>query len=96
MGSIHVPLTAERSIATDKSLMPPGALALIYGNFPFVNANGQMEHRTVTRYVLDQDTGGAIKGAGRVDYFLGSGKVAGDRAGVTVSNGQLYYLLLKK
>jgi membrane-bound lytic murein transglycosylase A len=96
MGSIHVPLTAERSIATDKSLMPPGALALIYGNFPFVNANGQMEHRTVTRYVLDQDTGGAIKGAGRVDYFLGSGKIAGDRAGVTVSNGQLYYLLLKK
>jgi len=94
-GSIKEPLTAERSIATDKSLMPPGALALIRASIPFVNANGGMEHRIVSRYVLDQDTGGAIKGAGRVDYFLGTGKVAGDRAGVTVSNGNLYYLLLK-
>ncbi len=95
-GSIGVPLTAERSIATDKSLMPPGALALIRAPFPFVNkATGKMEHRIVSRFVLDQDTGGAIKGAGRVDYFLGTGQVAGDRAGVTVSRGQLYYLLLK-
>lgn len=93
-GSINVPVTAERSIATDKSLMPPGALALIRASFPFANANG-IEHRIVSRYVLDQDTGGVIKGAGRVDYFLGTGKVAGDRAGVTVSNGQLFYLLLK-
>ena len=94
-GSIQVALSPERSIATDKSLMPPGALALIRAPFPFVKASGEMEHRIVSRYVLDQDTGGAIKGAGRVDYFLGTGKVAGDRAGVTVSNGQLYYLLLK-
>lgn len=93
-GSINVPVTAERSIATDKSLMPPGALALIRASFPFAKANG-IEHRIVSRYVLDQDTGGAIKGAGRVDYFLGTGKVAGARAGVTVSNGQLFYLLLK-
>ena len=94
-GSIQVGLSAERSIATDKSLMPPGALALIRGHFPFAQDNDQMKHRTVSRYVLDQDAGGAIKGAGRVDYFLGTGKIAGDRAGVTVSNGQLYYLLLK-
>lgn len=94
-GSIRVSLTAERSIATDKALMPPGALALIRAPIPFVKDTGNMEHRIVSRYVLDQDTGGAIKGAGRVDYFLGTGKVAGDRAGVTVSNGQLYYLLLK-
>ncbi|MEH1795254.1 murein transglycosylase A [Nostoc sp.] len=94
-GSINVPLTAERSIATDKSLMPPGALALIRASIPFPNPTGKMEERIVSRYVLDQDTGGAIKGAGRVDYFLGTGKLAGDRAGVTVSNGQLFYLLLK-
>jgi membrane-bound lytic murein transglycosylase A len=94
-GSINVPLTAERSIATDKSLMPPGALALIRASIPFTKTNNQLEHRIVSRYVLDQDTGGAIQGAGRVDYFLGTGKLAGDRAGVTVSNGQLYYLLLK-
>ncbi|MFB2773342.1 murein transglycosylase A [Pelatocladus sp. BLCC-F211] len=94
-GSISVPLVAERSIATDKSLMPPGALALIRADFPFIETNGKIERRIVSRYVLDQDTGGAIKGAGRVDYFLGTGQQAGDRAGVTVSNGQLYYLLLK-
>ncbi|MEH2194210.1 MAG: murein transglycosylase A [Nostoc sp.] len=94
-GSINVPLTAERSIATDKSLMPPGALALIRASIPFANPTGKLEERIVSRYVLDQDTGGAIKGAGRVDYFLGTGKLAGDRAGVTVSNGQLFYLLLK-
>ena len=94
-GSINVPLTAERSIATDKSLMPPGALALIRTAIPFADSTGKMEERIVSRYVLDQDTGGAIKGAGRVDYFLGTGKLAGDRAGVTVSNGQLFYLLLK-
>jgi membrane-bound lytic murein transglycosylase A len=94
-GSIDVPLTAERSIATDKSLMPPGALALIRASIPFANPTGKLEERIVSRYVLDQDTGGAIKGAGRVDYFLGTGKLAGDRAGVTVSNGQLFYLLLK-
>ncbi|MBD2196726.1 MULTISPECIES: murein transglycosylase A [Calothrix] len=94
-GSIGQPITAERSIATDKSLMPPGALALIRADFPFADEKGKLEHRVVSRYVLDQDTGGAIKGAGRVDYFLGTGKLAGDRAGVTVGNGQLFYLLLK-
>jgi membrane-bound lytic murein transglycosylase A len=94
-GSISVPLTPERSIATDKSLMPPGALALIRAPFPYINNSNKMEYRLVSRYVLDQDTGGAIKGAGRVDYFLGTGEAAGERAGVTVSNGQLFYLLLK-
>ncbi|MEH1793872.1 murein transglycosylase A [Nostoc sp.] len=94
-GSIHVPVTAERSIATDKSLMPPGALALIYNSFPYAAPRGKLENRTVSRFVLDQDTGSAIKGPGRVDYFMGSGKLAGDRAGITGGNGSLYYLLLK-
>jgi membrane-bound lytic murein transglycosylase A len=95
-GSIHVPVTAERSIATDKSLMPPGALALIYNSFPYPAGRGKLERRTVSRFVLDQDTGSAIKGPGRVDYFMGSGKLAGDRAGITGGNGSLYYLLLKE
>ncbi|MDZ8086482.1 MAG: murein transglycosylase A [Nostoc sp. DedQUE12b] len=95
-GSIHVPVTAERSIATDKSLMPPGALALIYNSFPYPASGGKLERRTVSRFVLDQDTGSAIKVPGRVDYFMGSGKLAGDRAGVTGGNGSLYYLLLKE
>jgi len=95
MGSIHAPVTADRSIATDKSLMPPGALALIHAEFPYPNAQGKLAYRQVSRYVLDQDTGSAIKGPGRVDYYLGTGELAGDRAGVSGGGGQLYYLLLK-
>lgn len=89
-GSLGVPVTAERSIATDRSLMPPGALALIQTSLP---VNGVST--PASRYVLDQDTGGAIRGAGRVDIFMGTGVVAGDRAGLINATGQLYYLLLK-
>jgi membrane-bound lytic murein transglycosylase A len=94
-GSIGVPVMAERSIATDKSLMPPGALVLFQTTIPYLNPTGQIESRLVSRFVLDQDTGSAIKGAGRVDIFMGSGKAAGDRAGLIHDSGQLYYLLLK-
>jgi membrane-bound lytic murein transglycosylase A len=94
-GSLGVPVTAERSIATDKSLMPPGAIALIRTRIPYVNGESAPEMRLVTRYVLDQDTGSAIKGSGRVDIFMGTGKVAGNRAGLISNNGELYYLLLK-
>jgi membrane-bound lytic murein transglycosylase A len=95
-GSLGVPVTAERSIATDKSIMPPGALALIQTQLPKQGAAGKLEQRTVSRYVLDQDTGSAIKGPGRVDIFMGTGLKAGDRAGLTNATGQLYYLLLKR
>jgi membrane-bound lytic murein transglycosylase A len=94
-GSLGVPVTAERSIATDKSLMPPGALALIQTRIPYPNARGRLEPQLVSRFVLDQDTGGAIIGPGRVDIFMGTGAVAGDRAGLINATGQLYYLLLK-
>ncbi len=94
-GSLGVPVTPERSIATDKSLMPPGALALIQTQIPYLNASGQVEQRLVSRYTLDQDTGSAIRGPGRVDIFMGTGPQAGERAGNLVSSGKLYYLLLK-
>jgi membrane-bound lytic murein transglycosylase A len=94
-GSLSIPVTAERSIATDKTLMPPGALALIQTQLPYVTSEGTLEPHLVSRYVLDQDTGGAIRGAGRVDIFMGTGEAAGDRAGLVNVTGQLYYLLLK-
>lgn len=94
-GSLNVPVTDERSIATDKSLMPPGALALIYTRIPLVNNNNQLDTPTVSRYVLDQDTGSAIKGAGRVDIFFGTGDMAKKKAGLVDWTGDLYYLLLK-
>lgn len=90
-GSLGLPVIAERAIATDKSLMPPGALAVLVTQIP----NTNLQKEWVSRYVLDQDTGSAIKGAGRVDIFMGTGKLAGDRAGLMSDDGQLYYLLLK-
>lgn len=96
IGSLAIPVTADRSIATDKSLMPPGALALIINSFPYPNDRGQLESRLVQRFVLDQDTGNAIKGPGRVDYFMGTGQLAGDRAGISGGRGSLFYLLLKE
>ncbi|MEG3439671.1 murein transglycosylase A [Pannus brasiliensis CCIBt3594] len=90
-GSIGVPVTAERSIATDKSVLPPGALAVIQTEIP----DKTMEKRPVSRFVLDQDTGSAIIGPGRVDIFMGTGPTAGDRAGLINTPGKLYYLLLK-
>ncbi len=94
-GSLGVPVLAERSIATDKSIMPPGALALIHTEIPYTSSTGELENQLVSRYVLDQDTGSAIRGAGRVDVFMGTGVEAGDRAGIMSSQGELYYLLLK-
>ena len=95
-GSLGVPVTAERSIATDKSIMPPGALALIKTRIPYPKANNQLESQLVNRYVLDQDTGSAIQGPGRVDIFMGTGAQAGERAGRINDTGELYYLLLKR
>jgi len=94
-GSLNVPVTQDRSIATDKSLMPPGALALIHTRIPQVNNNQDIETPTVSRYVLDQDTGSAIRGAGRVDIYFGTGDVAKTKAGLVDWTGDLYYLLLK-
>lgn len=93
-GSISVPVTPERSIATDKSLMPPGGLAIIETALPFA-MNNTWEQRPISRFVLDQDTGSAIRGPGRVDIFMGTGDTAKARAGLINTPGQLYYLLLK-
>lgn len=95
-GSIGVPVMSERSIATDKTIFPAGGLAILQTRIPYFLQTGETQLPYVTRYVLDQDTGSAIKGAGRVDLFLGTGVNAGDRAGLIHSTGRLYYLLLKK
>jgi len=94
-GSVGVPLTAERSIASDKSINPPGALARIEIHVTNPTARRVLKSNTLTRYVLDQDTGTAIKGAGRVDVFMGTGQQSEQRAGVINSRGDVYYLLLK-
>ncbi|MEM9804756.1 MAG: MltA domain-containing protein [Cyanobacteria bacterium P01_D01_bin.56] len=96
IGNLNVPVTAGRSIATDKTLMPPGALALISLELPTLTAADTWQSIAVNRYVLDQDTGGAIQGPGRVDIFVGTGEQAGQQAGLINTSGQLYYLLLRQ
>jgi membrane-bound lytic murein transglycosylase A len=95
-GSLGVPVTAERSIATDKALMPPGALAIIQTRLPYYDAQKTLKYREVSHFTLDQDTGGAIKSPGRVDIFMGTGAQAKDKAGLVNTPGQLFYLMLKR
>lgn len=94
-GTFSFPVTSGRSIATDKTLMPPGALALITLDWPQQDA-GDWQAQPISRYVLNQDTGGAILGPGRVDIFVGSGNAAGEQAGQINTEGSLYYLLLRR
>jgi membrane-bound lytic murein transglycosylase A len=97
LGSLGVPLTPGRSIATDARLHPKGALAFIASREPILNAAGHLTGwRPFSRFVLNQDTGSAIRGAGRVDLYFGSGEEAGTKAGHMKSAGKLYFLMKKK
>ena len=89
-GSLDVEVTAGRSIATDKTLFPRGALT-------FVEAKpGTATDAPAGRLYFDQDTGGAIRTAGRADLYLGIGPEAEELAGRTKLEGQLYYFFLKE
>jgi membrane-bound lytic murein transglycosylase A len=96
LGNIEVPLTAGRSIATDSRLFPKGALVYIRAEKPVIDDSGTIrEWVPFSRFALNQDTGGAIKGPGRVDLFWGSGEAAGIPAGQMKHEGELYFLVLK-
>lgn len=95
-GNIGVALTSWRSIATDSRVFPKGALCLIRTEKPILDENcGVLLWVPFTRFVLNQDTGGAIVGPGRVDLFCGGGKEAEATAGTMQQGGELYFLLLK-
>lgn len=97
VGNIGVPLTPNRSIATDYRLFPKGALVLIRTEKPVIAEDGTVrEWTSYTRFALNQDTGGAIRGPGRVDLFWGQGKEAELAAGYMQQEGRLYFLLRKK
>jgi membrane-bound lytic murein transglycosylase A len=96
-GNIAVPLTPGRSIATDSSIFPKGALAFIECQKPVFAKDGViLGWAPFGRYVLNQDTGGAIRGPGRVDLFWGSGPFSRIAAGHLKHPGSLYFLLLKE
>lgn len=96
LGSLNVLLTPGRSVALDRRIFPHGALAFIQTQKPVVNSAGQIDSWVdCRRFVLNQDTGGAIQGPGRADLFWGNGPYAEIAAGHLAHTGQLYFLILK-
>ena len=74
IGALGVPLTAGRSIAVDPRVTPLGTPVFIS------SSGGSGDARSVNRLMVAQDTGGAIRGPVRADYFWGFGRQAGTRA----------------
>lgn len=94
VGSLGVPVTPERSVATDRSLFPPGALAFLDTELPARAPDGTtVAMGRLGRFVLNQDTGGAIKGPARVDFFWGRGDEPAERAGVMKQPGRLFFFV---
>ena len=95
-GALGVSLTPGRSIATDLALFPPGALAYLVSRCPDLDESGKLAGwKTLRRFVLNQDAGGAILGPERVDLFFGTGDRAGRAAGEMKEEGKIYFLLAK-
>ena len=86
VGALGVALTPERSIAVDPSRIPLGAPVFLATTWP--NSTQPLQ-----RLVLAQDTGGAIRGAVRADYFWGFGDAAGAQAGRMRQSARMWVLL---
>ena len=88
IGALGVRLTAERSVAVDPRTTPLG--------YPvFITTEGYGGVSPVNRLVLAQDTGGAIRGAVRADYFVGFGPQAYERASRMRQLGRMWLLVPK-
>ena len=85
IGALGVPLAAGRSVAVDARFLPLGAPLFLATTYPLSNA-------PLERLVLAQDTGGAIRGALRADFFWGSGDAAGQNAGRMNQAGRMWLL----
>lgn len=97
LGALNVPLTPGRSIALDRRIFPPAALCFIQCQKPLVDTAGRItQWRPFARFVLNQDTGGAIQGPGRADLFWGSGAIAEISAGHLQHPGRLFFLVLRE
>ncbi|WP_342115461.1 murein transglycosylase A [Pseudoduganella sp. OTU4001] len=88
-GTLNVPLTPQRSVAIDRSQLPLGAPVYLSTTLP------GPEELPLQRLMLAQDTGGAIKGAIRLDFFFGFGAEAADFAGRMKQRGNIWVLLPK-
>jgi membrane-bound lytic murein transglycosylase A len=90
-GSLGFRVTAERSLATDKRIFPRGGLVLV----DTASVQRGQATRRYRRFMLDQDTGGAIRAPGRADIFMGTGPSAESLAGAHKAEGRLYYFFLR-
>ena len=96
LGNINVKLTPGRSIALDRRIFPKSALCFIEAEKPVIDGLGNIqEWQRFSRFALNQDTGGAIRGPGRADIFWGNGPYAEIAAGHLKHRGFLYFLILK-
>lgn len=84
-GALGVPLLAGRSIAVDPAFVPLGAPVWLVTTWPNTT-------RPLERLMLAQDTGGAIRGPQRADFFWGFGDEAGREAGRMRQSGELWLL----
>jgi membrane-bound lytic murein transglycosylase A len=94
-GSLNERVTPYRTIATDKEVYPRACIAFVQTRLPGYEGGRIVEH-AYHAFALDQDTGGALRAAGRCDVFLGTGDAVGQLAGRTLAEGKLYYLFAKQ
>jgi membrane-bound lytic murein transglycosylase A len=78
IGGAGYPLTAHRSIAIDRTVWPYGLPFWLEADLPLT----LIMREAVKRLMIAQDTGSAIIGPARADYFMGTGPEAGERAGL--------------
>ena len=90
-GSLGVKVHPRASLATDKAVYPAGSICLV--ETEGVSVSGRKAE--FLRFMVDQDTGGAIKAPGRADIYMGEGEEAETLAGGQYSEGRLYYFFLK-
>jgi len=94
VGSIGEPLVAGRSIAIDPAVLPQQAFAFLISSKPELDSSGNiLRWIPMQRFVFPQDTGSAIKGAGRADLYWGSGSYAKTAAGSMKEKGRLYFMV---
>jgi membrane-bound lytic murein transglycosylase A len=94
-GCLGEAITTGRSLAVDKSIFPMAGLSFVQTTKPVVDENGDISGwEDFTRFMLNQDTGGAIKGPARADIFWGNGSYAEIAAGHLKHDGALFFLVL--
>ena len=86
LGALGIPLTARRSVAVDARYIPLGAPVFLATTMP-------NSRQPLNRLMIAQDTGGAIRGAVRADFFWGFGEEAAALAGRMRQSGKMWVML---